>query len=65
MDNASCLFQARGLEGPALNLFSHGVRGKDFVSITKAEVVADLRMSKIAAHNVVEEREQYLSSSMS
>ena len=52
--------KAADVEGPARCLFSNGVRGKDFADLTTDVLVTDLRLSQLAARNVLAAREDYL-----
>ena len=59
-DEVFGFLKAGDVEGPAQCFFSNGVRGQDFVDLTVDVLVTDLRLSRLAARNVLAARGDFL-----
>ena len=53
---------ANDLDGPARTMVANGVRGRDIISLSRDELIEDLKLSRFAAARILEARDAFLAS---
>ena len=55
---------ATDLDGPARTMVANGVRGRDFISLSRDELIEDLKLSRFAAERILQARDAFLASAV-
>ena len=55
---------ASDLGAPARTMVANGVRGRDFISLSRDELIEDLKLSRFAAERILQARDAFLASAV-